>query len=176
MFSFFFFTAPLNRITVNVSCKVGCCVSIYLWQDAAPCRLSLGIWRKYLLPISLKQKPKLYWSIIMKCANTDIIMNMIVKNRRLYTLRHSLAWRGRRLLLTQGALGGPQVAVATGCGFGGRLGASLWVLAVFYVPHSFHIAPTAHPSTGDLSPFGSPATQGCPVPHWDLDYKIDMRL
>lgn len=95
-------------------------------------------------------------------------MSVMVKNRP-FVLRHSLAWRRRGLLLTQGALRGPQVAVATGSGFGGRFGASLRVLAVFYVPHSFHIAPTAHPSTGDLSPFGSPTTQGCPVPHWDLD-------
>lgn len=111
----------------------------------------------------------------MKCTHTDIILSMTVKNRGLFTLRHSLAWRGRGLLLTQGALGGPQVAVATGSRFGGRFGASLWVLAVFHVSHSFHIATTAHPSTRDLSPFGFPTTQGCPVPHRDLVYKTNMR-
>lgn len=46
-------------------------------------------------------------------------------------LWHSLAWRWRWLLLTEGVLCGLQVAVATGRRFGGRFGASLRVLAVF---------------------------------------------
>lgn len=83
---------------------------------------------------------------------------MMVIVRRLFIPRHSLAWRRRRLLLTQGALGGLKVAVATGSRFGGRFGAPLAVLAVFHISHSFHVATTAHPSTGDLSPFGSPTT------------------
>ena len=83
---------------------------------------------------------------------------MVIKFRKLVIQRHSLARGRRRLLLTQGALGGLKVAVATGSRFRGRFGASLRVLAVFYISHSFHIATTAHPSAGDLSAFGSPAT------------------
>lgn len=88
----------------------------------------------------------------------------------------SLAWRRRRLLLAQGVLGGLQVAVAPGSGFGGRFGASLWVLAVLYVSHSFHIAAAAHPSTRDLCSFAPATTQTCPVPQWDLDYENIFRL
>lgn len=86
----------------------------------------------------------------------------------------SLAWRSwRLLLLAQRVLGGLQVAVATRSRFGGRFGAPLRVLAVFQVSHCLHIAATAHPPTGDLCTFGPASTQSCPVPHRDLDDRIN---
>lgn len=89
---------------------------------------------------------------------------------RFSVLWASLAWSWWRLLFTQGLLGGLQVALATGSGFRGRFGASLWVLTVFQISHCFHIAATAHPSTRDLSSFSPSATQSTsPVPQWDLD-------
>lgn len=151
------FLAPLNRTTVNMNTRsnFGCCLSIFFFCDeilpSSDCLW--GKWRKYLFP-SLQQKPSSF-----QRRSAQIQMSMMVTVRRLFIPRHSLAWRWRRLLLlTQGALGGLKVAVATGGRFRGRFGASLWVLAVFYISHSLHIATTAHPSTGDLSPFASPTT------------------
>lgn len=86
------------------------------------------------------------------------------------TVRDLLAWRSRRLLLlAQRVLSGLQVAVAASCRFRRRFGAPLRVLAVLQVPHRFHVAATAHPSTGDLCTFGPASTQSWPVPQRDLD-------
>lgn len=166
-----FFLAPLNRTTVNMNTRYnfGCSLSIFFFfcDEMLPPSDCLWGYEENIYfhhiynrsPVHSREEAHKYkWAWWSQSEGLFFIP------------RHSLAWRRRRLLLlTQGALGGLKVAVATGSRFGGRFGASLWVLAVFYISHSLHIATTAHPSTGDLSPFGSPTTQGCPVPHWDLD-------
>lgn len=121
------FLTPLNRTTVNMNTRsnFGCCLSIFFLSVMRYC---------HLLTVFEENEENIYFHhlynrnpVHSREEAHKYKMSMTVTVRRLFIPRHSLAWRRGRLLLllTQGALGGLKVAVATGSRFGGRFGASL---------------------------------------------------